>query len=201
VRWEALYQDTSNLESNWDGVWLGAATRDEQGWTAEMAIPFKTISFNPNNSDWGINFERTIQRNGETLGWVSRNRQMNPSVAGTASGFEGLKQGAGLDIVPSVSLREGKLYATGETTTETEPSLDVFYKLTPSLNGALTINTDFSATEMTVALGLAGRLVRLLQRDRHDMAFPYLVPGTDTKRESPKRRNSRGFPRNACFSI
>ncbi|MCY0726152.1 hypothetical protein OVW19_30910, partial [Klebsiella pneumoniae] len=80
---------TSNLESNWDGIWLGAATRDAQGWTSEMAIPFKTLSFNPNNSDWGINFERTIQRNGETLGWVSRNRQMNPGVAGTATGFAG----------------------------------------------------------------------------------------------------------------
>jgi hypothetical protein len=148
VRWEALYQDTSSLESNWDGIWLGAATRDAEGWTAEMAIPFKTLSFNPNNGEWGINFERTIQRNGETLGWVSRNRQMNPGVAGTASGFEGLQQGAGLDIVPSVSVREGKLYATGETTTETEPSVDVFYKVTPSLNAALTVNTDFSATEI-----------------------------------------------------
>jgi hypothetical protein len=148
VRWEALYQDTSNLESNWDGIWLGAAMRDRDGWTAEMAIPFKTLSFNPNNSDWGINFERTIQRNGETLGWVSRNRQMNPGVAGTASGFQGLRQGAGLDVVPSMSVRHGKIYATGETTTETEPSLDVFYKVTPSLNAALTINTDFSATEI-----------------------------------------------------
>ena len=45
-------------------------------------------------------------RAGETLGWVSRNRQMNPGVAGTASGFEGLKQGAGLDVVPSLSVRE-----------------------------------------------------------------------------------------------
>ena len=45
VRWEALYQDTSNLESNWDGIWLGAATRDEQGWTAEMAIPFRSLRY------------------------------------------------------------------------------------------------------------------------------------------------------------
>ena len=113
VRWEALYQDTSNLESNWDGIWLGAATRDEQGWTAEMAIPFKTLSFNPNNTEWGINFERTIQRNGETLGWVSRNRQMNPGVAGTATGFEGLQQGAGLDVVPSVSVRREQAVRDG----------------------------------------------------------------------------------------
>jgi hypothetical protein len=47
-----------------------------------------------------------------------------------------------------MSVRQGKLYATGETTTDTEPSLDLFYKVTPSLNAALTINTDFSATEI-----------------------------------------------------
>ena len=47
-----------------------------------------------------------------------------------------------------MSVRESKVYATGETTTDTEPSLDVFYKVTPSLNAALTINTDFSATEI-----------------------------------------------------
>ncbi|HLF12522.1 MAG TPA: carbohydrate binding family 9 domain-containing protein [Gammaproteobacteria bacterium] len=149
VRWEALYQDTSNLESNWDGIWLGAATRDAEGWTAEMAIPFKTLSFNPNTADWGINFERTIQRNGETLGWVSRNRQLNPGVAGTAIGFSGLQHGVGLDVVPSLTVGENKVYgAAGGGSTDFEPSLDIFYKLTPSLNGALTLNTDFSATEV-----------------------------------------------------
>ena len=29
-----------------------------------------------------------------------------------------------------------------------EPSLDVFYRVTPSLNASMTINTDFSATEV-----------------------------------------------------
>ena len=31
---------------------------------------------------------------------------------------------------------------------EIEPSLDAFYRITPSLNGALTLNTDFSAVEV-----------------------------------------------------
>ena len=60
VRWDALYQDTSDIESNWEGIWQGASTRDDGGWTAEMAIPFKTLSFNPANDTWGVNFERTI---------------------------------------------------------------------------------------------------------------------------------------------
>ena len=148
VRWEALYQDTDSLESNWDGIWQGAASRDADGWTAEMAIPFKTLSFNPNNAEWGINFERTIQRNSETLAWVSRNRQLNPSIAGTVAGFADLQQGRGLDVVPSATVREDKVYSTGEGSSDLEPSLDIFYKLTPSLNGALTLNTDFSATEV-----------------------------------------------------
>ena len=149
VRWDALYQDVTNLESNWEGIWLGAATRDDKGWTAEMSIPFKTLSFNPNSSVWGINFERTIQRADETLGWVSRNRQLNPGVAGTATGFSGLQQGRGLDVAPSVSLVNKKIYGpAGSTDSRLEPSLDVFYKLTPSMNASLTLNTDFSATEV-----------------------------------------------------
>jgi len=149
VRWDGIYQDTTRIESNWDGIWEGAATRDDSGWTAEIRLPFKTLSFNPNTTDWGINFERAIQRVGETVGWVSRNRQLNPGVAGTASGFVGVQQGRGLDVVPSVSVRRAQTYgAGGVSSSEREPSVDIFYKVTPSLNAALTVNTDFSATEV-----------------------------------------------------
>ena len=149
VRWDAIYQNVSSLESNWEGIWEGAATRDGDGWTAEMAIPFKTMSFNPNTEEWGVNFLRTIQRDGEEIAWVSRNRQMNPGVTGVASGFAGLQQGRGLDIVPSATVRRAKTYGSpGSSTDDFEPSLDIFYKVTPSLNAALTINTDFSATEV-----------------------------------------------------
>src|SRR5690606_34018726 len=79
----------------------------------------------------------------------SRNRQLNPGIAGTAVGFSELEQGLGLDVVPSMSVTDAKVHG-GATrgSTDLEPSLDVFYKLTPSLNGALTLNTDFSATEV-----------------------------------------------------
>lgn len=149
VRWDALYSDTSNLQSDWDGIWRGVSTIDDEGWATEMAIPFKTLSFDPGGDAWGVNFERTIQRNDETLAWVSRNRQLNPGVAGTVAGFSNLQQGRGLDVVPSVSA-QGQRFYDGVTAndTELEPSLDIFYKITPSLNGALTFNTDFSATEI-----------------------------------------------------
>ena len=73
---------------------------------------------------------------------------MNPGASGTMTALQDINQGRGLDIVPSLSLVERKNEETGESSTDFEPSLDAFYKITPSLNGALTINTDFSATEV-----------------------------------------------------
>ncbi len=149
VRWEGLFQNITDVESNWDGIWQAHATVVENGWYAEMRIPFQTISFNPDSDTWGINFRRAIRRNNESLAWVSRNRQVNPSVAGTMSGLRGLRQGLGLDVVPSMTLREDRIYGSASFREQNfEPSLDVFYKLTPQLNAALTINTDFSAAEV-----------------------------------------------------
>jgi len=149
VRWEGLFQNITDIESSWDGIWQADASRDDTGWYAEMRIPFQTISFNPDSDAWGINFRRAIRRNNESIAWVSRNRQVNPSVAGTITGLEGLQQGRGLDIVPSMVMKQKRVLGPAGFTDENfEPSLDVFYKITPQLNAALTLNTDFSATEV-----------------------------------------------------
>ena len=148
VRVDALYQDTSRPLHDWDGIWEARSSVDSDGWVTEIAIPLKSISFNPNSDEWGINFTRRMARNRETMGWISRNRDQNPSISGVAEGLSGLQQGVGLDIVPSLSLNKTKQYSPGSTDSNNEPSLDVFYKLTPSLTGVLTLNTDFSATEV-----------------------------------------------------
>ncbi len=149
IRWEGLFQNVTDIEGNWDGIWQADASRAPNGWYAEMRIPFQTISFNPDSDAWGINFRRAIRRNNESIAWVSRNRQVNPGVAGTITGLNGLRQGLGLDIVPSMTLREDRVYGpVGFTEQNFEPSLDVFYKLTPQLNASLTLNTDFSAAEV-----------------------------------------------------
>jgi hypothetical protein len=67
---------------------------------------------------------------------------------GEVRGISQIEQGVGLDIVPSASVRERKTFDVSGNDMDTEPSLDVFYKITPSLNGSLTVNTDFSATEV-----------------------------------------------------
>ena len=148
IRMEMVFYDTSGQDWDWNGIWEGAASRDDGGWTAEIAIPFKTLSFDLQNDTWGINFSRGLGRLAEGMGWVSRNSSQDPSIAGEAVGFEGLQLGTGLDIVPSITLKQRKTYDPSNEKSDAEPSLDLFYKVTPSLNAALTLNTDFSATEV-----------------------------------------------------
>jgi Domain of unknown function (DUF5916)/Carbohydrate family 9 binding domain-like len=163
LRQEALYQNVSDEQWEWQGIWETAASIDEQGWVTEIAIPFKTLSFDPNGDTWGINFRRAIARRDERIGWVSRNRNTDPSTSGVAVGFEGLEQGVGLDIVPSASVTRRREFDPTAHSTDAAPSLDVFYKLTPSLTAALTLNTDFSATDID------DRQVNLT---RFDLFFP-----------------------------
>ncbi len=148
VRSEGIYVGSTQLQQNWEGIWRASATRDDQGWIAEVEIPFKTLSFDPATDSWGINFGRRAQSRNERMAWVSRNRSQNPAVSGQAIGIDRLDQGTGLDIVPSVSVSEMKDFSMSSNDSELDPSLDIFYRLTPSLSGSLTFNTDFSATEV-----------------------------------------------------
>jgi hypothetical protein len=148
VRFDGLYRNVSEYYSDWDGIFYAATGRFDDGWIAEYAIPFKTLSFDPATDTWGLNFSRSVQRKNEDIAWVTRNRRWDPSSAGLAIGFEGLEQGIGLDIVPSASLNNARTFSPSDSSAEFEPSLDVAYKLTPALNALLTINTDFSATEV-----------------------------------------------------
>ena len=146
LRNQAVYANVIGQNWDWRGIWHGETRITDDGWIAEVEIPFKTLSFDPRNETWGLNFARYIGRNQEVDGWVSSNRRQNPAVSGKVTGLKGLEQGLGLDVAPGIRATESKNYISGVSTTETEPSLDLFYKITPALTGALTINTDFSGT-------------------------------------------------------
>ena len=148
VRVEGLFQDVSRFLLDWDGIWEARSSVDGDGWVTELAIPLRSLSFDPNGDVWGINFYRRVVRKQETIGWVTRNRDWNPSTSGEVEGLSGLQQGVGLDVVPSLSVRRVKQYSPPGSDSEVEPSLDLFYKPTPGLTGVLTLNTDFSAAEV-----------------------------------------------------
>ncbi len=148
VRFDGIFVSPNDIDGNWNGVWQAESSIDELGWITEVRIPFQTLSFNPEQTAWGFNFTRVRQANSERIAWSSRDRQDNPGQAGTVTGMIGMRQGIGLDVVPGLTLRREKVYTPGPNRgieENFEPTLDLFYKVTPALNASLTVNTDFSA--------------------------------------------------------
>ena len=86
VRWEGLFQNIIEVEGNWQGIWEVRSQRHAQGWTAEIRIPFQSLSFNPDSSVWGINFNRIRRGANENIAWMSYNREINPSTSGHSNG-------------------------------------------------------------------------------------------------------------------
>jgi len=150
------------FEENWDGIWYADARIDEQGWTAEVAIPFQTLTFRPGADVWGLNLSRRVRRVNEEDRWADPSLQrnsVNMSRAGTLHGMSAATQGLGLDVVPTMSI--GGIHdEQGEDSTEAnrdyddhselrvEPSFDAFYRVLPSLTASVTANTDFAQTEI-----------------------------------------------------
>lgn len=130
---------------DWDGIWDAAARIDDEGWAAELAVPFKTLRFKPGAAAWGLNVERRLQRRQETSRWAAARRDVwisNLSEAGRLEGLAEARQGRGLDLRPFVSAaREG---GAGEL----KLGGDVFKNITSNLTASLTLNTDFAETEV-----------------------------------------------------
>jgi len=141
----------ANFNKPWDGLWDGVARIDDQGWCAELALPFKTLNFAEGQETWGFNIERYIGRKREQDRWgnVSRDyRLFNIYRAGDLTGITGAQQGIGLDVVPFFASHWRNDRVDDQKNLLGEPGFDLFYKIIPSLTFSLTVNTDFAETEV-----------------------------------------------------
>ena len=140
------------VQKSWDGIWEAQVERLDDGWSAEIRIPFSTLNFNPEADTWGINFQRTIRRRNEEIrwtGWRQNQSLTEPVHAGRLDGIQGVSQGIGLEFTP---------YAVQnwrQTTSDPDPTsfpgdigFDLGYSITPSLRVAASVNTDFAEVEV-----------------------------------------------------
>jgi hypothetical protein len=163
MRSEAIYTDKDRQNWDWEVIWDAAARIDDEGWAAEVAIPLKSLSFDPSRDAWGVNFTRWHGVDSEQFGWMSYNRTQDLSRTGLVTGLAGLHQGRGLDVVPGLRTGATRNHDTDEKDDFLEPSLDVFWKITPSLTAALTLNPDFAGTTADT---------RQINLTRFDLFFP-----------------------------
>lgn len=140
------------VNKSWDGVWEARTARLEDGWSAEVRIPFSTLNFDPSDDAWGINFQRTLRDRNEEIRWAGSRRNQplfDPAHAGTLTGIRGVSQGLGLEVTPYAV--QNWRQTTGATNPNSFPGdvgFDVGYSITPSLRAALSVNTDFAEVEV-----------------------------------------------------
>src|SRR5437870_7277494 len=72
--WDAQLTGLDNVNENWNGIWEVATRRDSESWSAEFAIPLRTLRFNPDNDIIGVNVRRFIRRKNEEDLWQSWGR-------------------------------------------------------------------------------------------------------------------------------
>jgi hypothetical protein len=145
-----VYAGDSSL--NWDGIWDAESCRLEDGWSAEIRIPFKTISFRPGLSVWGLNIERTIARKMETIrlsGTTLDSNFNNPNEAAPLQGIEGVKQGLGITFRPYglASAAKDNLVSSAYDGA-LDGGFDLYKSFTPNLVGVASYKMDFAETEV-----------------------------------------------------
>jgi hypothetical protein len=135
----------------WDGIWEGKVTIDDLGWSCEIALPLKTLAFDPSGDTWGFNINRVIKRKLENDRWSGLRQDASffrTSDAGDIHGLAGLKPGVGLDFVPYFHADWTNDRVDDEEHALGKAGFDLFYRLTPSLQASFTYNTDFAETEV-----------------------------------------------------
>jgi hypothetical protein len=139
------------INTSWDAIWSVETQRTEDGWTLEMAIPFRTLRFDARgDGNWGLNFSRTIRRKNETDYWAPVPRAYNLMRLSLAGVLQGLPTGvAGRDLRVKPFGLAGTVRETGGDAFERklEVGLDVKYGLTRGLTLDLTANPDFAQVE------------------------------------------------------
>ena len=145
-------------DRSWDALFSSGGAIVEDGFTAELAIPFKSLRY-PSRSEntphrWGFQVVRRIRGKDETVVWspISRDIAGFLPQAGLLEGLMNLSTTRNLEILPTVTgVQFGSLdNTTGEFATKDlspEAGVNVKYGVTSNLTADFTINPDFSQIE------------------------------------------------------
>ncbi len=142
---------------DWNPIWKQEVGRFDKGWTAEMAIPFRSLRYKPGEAQvWGINMRRRVTRKNEE----SFIQRMEPnqgsvifqiSLGGTLVGIDAPSGSRNLEIKPyGIAGLTSDFRATPQVANDLDKDagFDVKYGLTQNLTADFTYNTDFAQVEV-----------------------------------------------------
>lgn len=140
------------LDKSWDAVWESKVSIRNDGWVAEIKIPFSAIRFSKNKiQDWGLNFSRFVRKENENSLWNPEDPNINGDVNQWGV-WEGLK-----DIVPPLRLsfqpyisggfRVSPINKSNVTEFLKSGGMDVKYGLNESFTLDMTLIPDFAQVQ------------------------------------------------------
>jgi TolB-like protein len=141
-------------DRSWDALFQSGGMLVEDGWTAELAIPFKSLRYPSNETHrWGFQIARSIRDKNETVVWAPISRDVSGFLPqmGLLDGLRNLSTSRNLEILPTFTgIQVGSLdTATGSfpKTGQPEAGINLKYGVTPNLTLDFTYNPDFSQIE------------------------------------------------------
>lgn len=168
IQADGIWTDGQGEDFNPDIVMESKGMVTSDGWTVEVAIPFKSLRYVAGKDKlWGVHFFRRIKRfNNELDSWMplDRDKSNNLAQAGHLSGLDGISTERTLELIPSLTLSEtGKRKATlssaqlaagmidpGRMVNDPikfDPGLTGKYTITPNVTLDFAINPDFAQVE------------------------------------------------------
>jgi hypothetical protein len=154
-RTDELNLNNTEELTEWDTIWEARARIVQDGWVAEFAIPFKSLSYEPGQTAWGFDVARRIFHKNERVQWSGFNPALefpDVSQSGDLIGIENVTQGLGLDVQVYGALKakhDWQLEGDGAGLAFTAGG-NAFYKVTPALTNTLTVNPDFSDAPLDI---------------------------------------------------
>lgn len=134
---------------DWKGQWFSAARMVEDGWTTEMAIPWKNLTRPKTDGKprtLGLNFERYHYRKDAEYYWSNIGPREDPALGG---------EWVGVVMPPATHVNPLALLAYNfsgiqENRLTFRTGLDARYQVNPFLTSVATVNPDFSNVERAV---------------------------------------------------
>ena len=174
---------SSGQDASWDAVWEAATSTDEDGWTAELRIPFSQLRFSRAAEQiWGLQISRRAISKEEVtvLSHTPKDERGGIARYGHLVGLQGLVPGRKMEVLPYAVTRAEYLdddpanpFRDGSDIT-TGAGLDLKYRLTSSLTLDATFNPDFGQVEVDPAVVNLSAFETSFNERR-----PFFVEGSD----------------------
>ncbi|MEX2584541.1 MAG: DUF5916 domain-containing protein [Gemmatimonadota bacterium] len=167
IRDAAMAGGNGGGDSSWDPVWSAGTRISDDGWSAELRIPFSQLRFSRSEAQvWGIQLERKIQRKQEraVFAFTPQLEQGGVPRYGHLEGIRGVEQSRRLELLPYVGARaEYRRIPLGAGVDFVNPyrtgsdyfgnaGLDIKYGVTSNITLDATVNPDFGQVEVDPAI-------------------------------------------------